>query len=444
MRRAAALTACASLLLLGGCDVQTPSWLGGAERVIKRAPGERVDVITGQGKLKPDERAADVTITVPEQTNLDHWRSLNDAMTTSHLGLTGITKEAHARVGDGNRFAPGTAPAPVVDDGLVVAMDGLGIVSAHEEGDISHVRWVNSDGLPEDRHDGLGGGLAIADGVVYASTGTGTLRAISLADGKTKWQLKLGAPVRGNPAVGGGLVAVLTADSQTLAYDAATGAERWAHRGMREAASYVSRTSPVISNNAVVASYSSGEVVALDATTGRLAWGDALGAGVKTRASSIFTGVACDPIVQDGVVVTISTSGEFMASALATGRPLWQAPIGGHLTPWSAGNALFVLSDTHDLAAVLKRDGSVRWAHSLAVADKRDATRDVTPALYGPILAGNAVLVLDAKGVLSTFKPEDGTPLSTYELAEGAATPPIVANGALYYLTDDGTLYQYR
>ena len=200
----------------------------------------------------------------------------------------------------------------------------------------------------------------------------------------------------------------------------------------------------MISEGVVVSAYSSGELVALQAESGRLLWGDTLGSAVKTRASSIFGGIACDPIVQDGVVVVISTNGALQASALANGRPLWQAEIGGHDTPWSAGNTLFVLSDTHDVAALLKRDGRIRWANSLAVKDKRDTTRDITPALYGPILAGNAVLVLDAKGVLTTFKPEDGTVLGTYDLAPGAAAAPIVANGALYVITRDAQLYRYR
>ncbi len=434
----------ATLLLVTGCEAVTPSWLGGADRVIKRTPGERVDVIFSPSKLTPDATVADVAIDIPEQVNRENWHSINHAMESGHIGLTGITHEEHTEIGDGHRFDAGTAPTPIVEGGVVVAMDGLGIVSAHDESNIRTLRWENSDGLPEDRHDGLGGGLAYADGVIYASTGTGTLRAIALADGKTQWQLKLGAPVRGNPAVGNGMVVVLTADNQTLAFDAKTGDERWSHRGMREGASYISRTSPILKDGTVIAAYSSGELVALNADTGRLLWGDTLGASVKTRAASIFNGIACDPIVQDGVVVVISASGQLQASALENGRPLWQAAVGGHNTPWSAGNVLFVLSDTHDVAALMKRDGAIRWATSLAVRDKRDATRDITPALYGPILAGNAVLALDVKGVLTTFKPQDGKILGTYDLASGAATAPIVANGALYFVTENAQLYRYR
>ncbi len=437
----------ACLLLMAGCatleDYSTRIF-SGADRVIKRAPGDRIDVLFNQSKLTPDEGADATAVEVPEQANLASWLNRNDAMQTPHVGLTGITTAQHVRVGDGNRFSRSSGPAPVVAAGLVVAMDAAGVISAHSEADIDKTVWTNRDGVDDDVSDVLGGGLSVADGVLYATTGNGGVRALSVAEGKLKWKTSVGAPLRGAPAAGSGIVAVITADNQTLGLDMETGATRWAHRGIREITSYVSTVSPVISDGIVVAPYSSGEIVAIRAESGNVIWSDTLGGSIKTRANAIFNGIDADPVVQEGVVVALSAAGELQASALANGRPLWQKRIGGHATPWSAGNVLFVLSDTHDIAAVLKKDGAIRWAQSLAVADKRDATRDVTPALYGPILAGNAVLVLDEKGILTAFKPQDGTRIDSYELAPETVTAPLVVNGALYYITRDARLYRYH
>ena len=194
----------------------------------------------------------------------------------------------------------------------------------------------------------------------------------------------------------------------------------------------------------MIAAYSSGELFCLRAETGSVLWSDTVGGTIKTRAAAVFNGIDADPIVQDGVVVVISASGEMQASAVRNGRPLWQKRIGGHDTPWSAGNAMFLLSDTHDLVALFKRDGGVRWATSLSVADPKDTSRDITPGLFGPILAGNAVLVLDTNGVMSAYRPQDGKSIGTYELAPGAVTAPIITNGAMFYLTKDAKLYRYN
>ncbi|MBX9725877.1 MAG: PQQ-binding-like beta-propeller repeat protein, partial [Rickettsiales bacterium] len=112
-----------------------------------------------------------------------------------------------------------------------------------------------------------------------------------------------------------------------------------------------------------------------------------------------------------------------------------------HATPWSAGNVLYVLSDTNDIAAVFKRDGSIRWATSLAVIDSNK--KDKTPPLYGPILSANAVLVVDGEGNLTSFKPTTGERISSYELANGIVTAPVIANGAMYVMTKGAKLYKY-
>lgn len=433
MRIALVLTA---LLVLTGCTA-LPSWMGGEEAPIKRAPGERLTVIVTPPTLKADPAVENVAIDIPEQIGTDQWLNRNEAMLSSHIGLTGIENEASATIGDGHAFARDAAPVPVVVGGKVYAMDAAGVISAHLARDIDEVVWVNNDAEVEDV---LGGGLTARDGVVYAATGYGSLLAIQAENGKTLWKTKVGAPVRGAPATAPDLVVVLTADNQTLAFDRATGTPRWEHRGIRESAGYFAATSPVIADDIVLSAYSSGEVFALRAQTGNVLWNDTVTSQGKTRASAVFSGIDADPIVQDGVVVVVSAGGTMQASALLNGRPLWQQRIGSHQTPWSAGNALFVISDTHDVAAVLKNGGAIRWSQSLATDDGR---KDTTPPLYGPILAGNAVMVISGDGVLHAFKPQDGKALGQYELEDGIVTPPVIADGAMYLVTKDATLVKY-
>lgn len=440
MRRALIALSIAALLL-NACEI--PSWIEGGPKKIKRAKGERIDVIVTQPKLKPDAGVAEEPIEIPDQAGLSEWLSRNDAMATPHIGLTGITKDQSASIGEGNGFSRNEVPAPIVVDGTVVAMDAAGYISAHNEKDIGDVRWVSSAAVADDVDDVLGGGLAVSDGVVFVSTGYGNLAAVDLKSGKTKWKISVGAPVRGAPAIAKDekRVIVLTADNQTLAYDIETGGPRWEHRGIRETAGYFSTTSPVVSEGIVISAYSSGEVFAIRAETGSVLWTDTLTSSVKTNASAVFSGIDADPIVQDGVVVVTSASGQMQASALLNGRPLWQQRIGAHMTPWPAGNAVFVLSDTHDVAALFKRNGMVRWSESLTSIDS--AGKDTTPPLFGPVLAGNAVMIITGDGELLTFRPQDGKRLGHYELDNELASAPVIADGALFAISKDATLHKY-
>lgn len=431
-------SALVALLLLSACS-HLPDWMTGAPPEVIRAAGERTDVLAAEQGLKSAPAAQEVLVDVPDQANLEQWRSPNEAMLTAHVGLTGVTKEQSATVGEGNNFVRSVVSPPIVAGGMVFAMDAAGIVSAHSEADISEVKWTNGTGRPKGVSDVLGGGLAYAEGVVYATNGSGNLRALDATTGAPKWSIRVGAPVRGAPAVEGTTVVVVTADNQTLAYDTTNGQPRWEHRGIQETAGYFSITSPVISEGIVIASYSSGELFAIRLESGSVLWSDTLAGGDRTKAAAIFNGIDTNPIVQDGVVLSTSASGEMQASVLLNGRPLWQQRIGAHATPWSAGNVLYVLSDTNDLAALLKRDGSVRWVSPVA---EKPAKGNSVP-LYGPILSANAVLVVDGNGVLSSFKPTSGERIGTYELAEGIVTAPVIANGAMYLLTRDGTLQKY-
>lgn len=429
-----------SLLALSACSL--PSWLGGPKAPIKRAPGERHDVILGQGETKPDASAQDVAIEVPEPAALAEWPSRNAAMLTSHIAMSGVEHHQEAQVGGGHSFSQPFAPQPIVVGGLVIAMDAAGIISAHDASDIEKVRWVNRHGAERSTNDILGGGLGTHNGVVFAATGFGKLFAIDARTGTTLWKTTVGAPVRGAPAAGSGIVAVVTADDQTLAFDEAKGTPRWSHRGMREQAGYFSRTGPVITDDGIVVSaYTSGEIFALRAESGSALWSDTVGASDKTLASDIFNGIDADPIVQDGVVVVTSAAGTMQASALLNGKPLWQGHVGSHQTPWSAGNALFAITTQHEVVAVLKRDGTVRWADSLAEADIQG--KDITPPLFGPALAANGVIVVSGDGLLMSFRPQDGSHLADTKIADHVLTAPVLAGGSLYLVTKDATLYRY-
>jgi len=431
----------AALLTLTACDAEIPSWMGGKTPKINKLPGERYDVLATETTLKPDEAVQDLPIDIPDQQANDSWISINQAMTVSHPGITGLEDSSSTSIGDGNDFKQGQAPTPIVAEGTVYAMDAVGNVSAHDAKDISNVRYVNSTGVEEDEPEILGGGIAYDGGDIYATTGFGKLYAFDAKTGKTKWKTRVGAPVRGAPSISEGYVVVLTADNQTLAFEAKTGAPLWDHRGIRETAGFFSRTSPVISEGVVVSAYSSGEMVALRLNSGSVIWADSVGSPIKTRAAAAFSGIDADPLVQDGVVYVVSASGVMMANALLNGRPLWGQRIASHQTPWAAGNALFVLTDEHEVAALFKRDGTVRWVSSLKQTDRG---RDVTPKLFGPLLAGNAVVVVDNDGGFIAFSPRTGKKLRTLDIPDEVAASPVVANGVLYLVTADATLHAFK
>ncbi len=445
-RLSAALNVVTLLLLLSGCSYM-PSWAGGdAPKKIAKDADKRLAVVAEDTLIAANPEASGLIADVPDQVSNATWLNINDAMQSGHLGITGIENSDSVRIGEGEGFEQGIVPTPVVANGTIYAMDGIGAISAHSTKDIGVVRWVSSALVEEDEPAVLGGGLSLGGEVLYAATGYGKLAAFDAKTGKRLWKVGIGVPVRGAPQVAetekGPVVVVLTVDNQTLAYDGAAGQALWTHRGIRETAGYLSSVSPVVAEDMVISAYSSGEIIALRLATGDPVWSDALLSPERTRASDVFTGIDADPVVKDSIVYAISNSGVMVANALINGRALWQQKLSGHDTPWVVGNMVYLLNTKHQLVALSRGDGSVVWTKELAITDK--AKRDTTPTLYGPILAGNAVVVLNDDGEMITFRPRDGKKLGVYDIESDIGAPPVIAEGVLYLVTRSGTLVAYR
>lgn len=435
----------ALLLLSSGCNY-VPDWLGGGGTPEKKLEGNRFAVIAGEDAIVANKEAQEMPVFLPDPVQNAQWRTINDAMEAGSLAFAAARKAdwdetTSASVGEGEDFAQGMAPAPVIAGGKIFAMDASGAISAHDAKTLQTV-WENTRAVEAEEQLILGGGLHIMGETLYVSTGYGRLLAMDVGSGKTHWKATVGAPVRGAPAVAEGRVIVQTADNQTLAFDAGSGTPQWQHRGIRENAGYFSMISPVVSEGVVVSAYSSGELFGLRLETGTPIWADSLVVSNRTSAAASFSGINANPIVQEGVVYAGSSGGVMIANALLNGRGLWQNDLSTHTTPWSAGGLLFTLSANQELLAIVKRDGRVRWVQSLR--DNSLPNYKTPVALFAPVLLGNTVVVLNAEGEAFRFDAGSGKPLPSVDTGVDAASAPIVANGALYVMDRHATLHRFE
>lgn len=410
------------------------------EESTANANENRFEVLAGSDVLQISPEAADSPVEIPASKKNSSWLNRAVASRYGNIALRGFEEIASTSIGNGESFNQGLAPRPVIATDQIIAMDGSGTISAHNINDIDEMLWLNEDAVEEDEPEILGGGLSIDGNRVYATTGFGKLLAIDRATGQTIWQVAVGAPVRGAPDSAAGIVVVLTADNQTIAYSAETGEPVWNHRGIQESSGFFSMTSPVIAEGLVMVAYSSGELFALRLETGRPVWADSVSSNKPTSALSGFSGVNADPMVQDGVVYTVGSAGGMIANANLNGRPLWQQDVASLVTPWGAGNVVYVLSTRHELAGLLKRDGAVAFKRELG---ETDHGRDITPKLYAPIMLAGALCVMNEEGRMRCYDPSLENTMLDEEFAGDIAADPIAAKGYLFLITKNGRLYQY-
>ena len=62
----------------------------------------------------------------------------------------------------------------------------------------------------------------------------------------------------------------------------------------------------------------------------------------------------------------------------------------------------------------------------------------------GPVLVSDRLVLVSSEGYSVAISPYSGRRLGRMELPKGALIPPVVADGSIYVLADDGTLIALR
>lgn len=418
---------------------------GDEEDAAPRLPGERLTVMSSQSDIAVDPALAKVEFRPARVLENRSWpqRGAHPSNALGAVKVSGLKVKESARIGRGKEWSTVLATAPVVAEEVLYAMDAKGYVSAHKTGDIDEVLWVSKVPVVHKDEDILGGGLAVAGSQLFISTGQGQVYALNTQDGSRIWQRGIGSPMRSAPKLQQGILFVSTVDDQLFALDSANGKILWQHRGLGERVGFLSAVSPAIGENIVVVTYASGEIYGLAADTGQELWNDSLAMTVKTSATSVFTGYDGDAVIAGGVAFASSSNGLSAATHLLSGRRLWEQEISGADTPWLAGNYLFLLTADAQVAAIYARDGRVKWVHKLDRYE--DPKRQRKPyRWFGPMMLGDQLAVFGGHGKLVLLSPQDGAVVGKLSVPKKLSASPIVADGAVYLVTQDAKLHELR
>jgi len=132
-----------------------------------------------------------------------------------------------------------------------------------------------------------------------------------------------------------------------------------------------------------------------------------------------------------------------VALDLTSGQRVWELNMAGIATPWIAGDWLFAVNDKAQLIAVQRMTGKIRWINQLPRWEKqKKKTGQIN--YFGPVLAGERLIVAGSNGVLINVNPTNGSFQSQTNAGGAVRFQPVVAGGTLYLLTDAGRLLAYR
>ncbi len=401
------------------------------------------------GDLLPDPDFKGKKVSVPAARPLKAFPQALINFDTEHVPYVATLSESPVwslSIGEGETPEHRFLGHPVSDGHVIFVSDTLGKISAvkdlgKDKG--AEILWT-FDSIPEEARDSAGcATLAFYEGTLFVATAIGDIIAldpVKAADGqvKIKWRTSFGAPIRSMPAVKDGRLFVTGINGMTAALDAVKGTLLWTHQGFTEVSSIQGGASPVVKDDLVVSTYSSGEIFVMKAESDVPLWSDTMTTALRSDSISSIPHIVGNPIVDGNILYVISHGGRMAAFDLSTGLTSWQQDIGSIRSPLLIGQVLFVLDNNNRVVCLDKSSGKVHWVSPLPVSDEKKAL-----LWTAPVAVNDQLVFGSSGGDLVFMRMADGTKVKSFQLKDGIVSQPIVVNDHLYLLLSSGQLIRH-
>ena len=239
-------------------------------------------------------------------------------------------------------------------------------------------------------------GLAVGETAVYVATDNGTLYALSLEDGSERQRFDAGGGIWGAPLLVEDVVYVASVNGMLYALDAETLEPTWdaPYEAIRGLIS-----DPVLADGAILVGGFDRTLLAVDAASGDELW--------SFKADNWFWG---RPLVLDGTVYAPNLDGNLYALSLESGAPVWDTPFEAleplRSAPLLAADALVIVDRKGNVYGLDPENGNRIWAKT--EEDGIEKTVLSNPIADSPVLV-EAVFISAQGGDLFRIDPEAGS-----------------------------------
>lgn len=411
-------------------------------------PGERISILDLQKELQPNVTKGEaILIEIPTARNYQDWPQnggyAHHAMQNLDFGnTTEIEQIWKADIGAGSSDELPLTAQPIVAAGKVFTLDTRSHVRAFHN-QTGKLIWETDVKHQNEDEYVISGGIAYDGNVLYVTSGYNEVLALNPTDGKIYWRTKISAGSRAAPTIYNGRVFVTGLNNNAIALDAKSGNILWEYEGVGETTGLLGAASPTADEKIVIPVFSSGDIVALRVDNGAVAWTDSLANTLRLGGMAGLSDIRGLPVMKDNLVIAVSFGGKMAAFDKRTGARIWQREVSSAETPWVAGNTIYVLGADYQLLALNLSDGAVLWIKEVQKYDKPESRKGLI-TWAGPIMINGRLLLSGTDGRMVEFNPKDGSVAHQWNIRKTVNISPIVANGTLYMLAEDGSLLAYR
>lgn len=338
----------------------------------------------------------------------------------ANVPLIGVKQAWASRIGE---VPSGAGPTVVGNIVVVASADGtVAAIDAQSGRDV----WRGSAGAPVVTGAGTDGKLTAVI--------TQDNEVVALDSGKLLWKTKLPARAFTAPFVAGARVFVLLADRSVHAFDGASGKKLWTQQRPSEPL-VLSKAGSMLAVGDTLVVGLGGRLVGLNPSNGSVRWEAPIAAPRGTNdVERLVDLVGITSRIGDVVCARAFQAAVGCVNA-ARGTLLWNRPANGAEGLHGDGNLVFGTESDGKLIAWRRSDGQPAWS----------TDRLLYRTLSAPLVVGRSVVVGDSIGNLHMLSREDGSALNRLT-TDGSAIigGPVLAGDALVVVTKSGGVFGFR
>jgi outer membrane protein assembly factor BamB len=251
----------------------------------------------------------------------------------------------------------------------------------------------------------------------------------SIGDGSSRYGRILAPPI----AVGDRIYA-MDADSTVSAYERKGGKQVWGTSVKPEDAGPAFGGGVAYAEDRIFATTGYGQIVALDASTGKEIWRKDVVAPLRSA-----------PTVSDGRVFATTVDNQLEVLATTDGRTLWThsgtpetAGLLGGASPAVEGDVVVAAYSSGELFALRVENGRQLWTDNLAAARRTDALSALADIRGRPVIDRGRVYAVSHSGRMVSIDLRTGQRI--WEQDIGGTEGPWVAGDFIFVISNDSEL----
>ena len=396
-------------------------------------PGKRVNVL--HYDLLENEKQTKVKINIPAQSNLDVWKISDVGQFTGLPANYMLDKDIKKQTS----FHPNNFSPSIPQDSSIIIIDNIiysysdTILSAYNI-DTKKSIWSASPVNKNERTDVLGGGIAYHNNVIYLSSGARDFIAFDATTGYELWRTRMPNVVRNIALIYNDQIYVTSIDNKLSCYSL-EGNLLWRYNAaIYSIISSRIYISSLVYQDKLITITTAGDLVILSRFGGEEMTEVNLSTEAIIGDGSIAKGAIASPLLDNQYLYILTGENEFLKLDLLNSIIVWRQYLSSAKSFWVAGNTSYLLTEDSQLLAVENEQGKPIWIENLSVHFKENKDR----IFYGPIMAGDNLIITADNGEFILVSPDDGKLISRHKNGFSVNRMPIIVNKKLYFISSSG------